>query len=850
MIVEKPSNESIQSVTSILVVNSSVAVQRAIEARLKMAGYTCLVMASSATKALQLLRHETFDLLIVDVDIPDLDGWRLSRLVRCGILKCRTDLPIIIVASTHCERIAEVTAREYGINALLSLDHLGQLPQLVQQLSTPGSGVLPKPRLLIIEDQQDTSDLIERVLANAFDIEVAADGEDGLQAWKNGRHDLVLLDIMLPRLSGRDILIEIHDLDPHQPVVIMTAHTTIDQAEELMLLGAVDFLPKPFRAEQLRKVCDIAIHREDFLVSNAQFAESVNSLQARELAFRNLYESHHQLMDDLQSVIMELDEHFVIRFLNRAWETMTGFSVVNSVGQPIEKFIAPDDIESFTVFQKKISSVLVAQTSFPEFELCLCDLNNEKIWVQLKISRSTKTENSSTLTICIDNITLRRKTQEQLHYLAMHDSLTGLHNRHFFELSLEQLSADSVRNNRKHGLVYVDLDHFKVINDTFGHQKGDEALRDVSQLLNKRIRKPDILCRLGGDEFAILLHDINGADAYHFAVDVQQIISDFSFQSQEQRLSLGCSIGIALIDGSTKNAGEHLMRADIALYVAKGRGRNLIHQYDPDDGESDALRRSINVSQRVRKAIADNRMMLFFQPIFDVNKEEVSYYEALVRMKELNGDIVGPAEFIPALESAGEMRLLDRWIIKLAMTTLKDYPALKQVAINLSAQAFKDESLVPTILDSLKETGVNPRRITFELTESDSLFNLHITQRVIAELHQLGCGFSVDDFGSGFSSFAYLKELPADYIKLDGSFIKNLHQDKVDQALVQSIIQVIQALGKKAVAEYVENEEILTILKTMGVDFVQGYHIGRPQPIENIFPPRSANGNAKKSSLA
>lgn len=827
--------QSVASITNILVVNNALEAQQKINECLVSAGYARSVIVDSATKALEVLRYQPIDLLIVDVDTPDLDGWRLSRLVRCGILKCRSDMPIIIVASTWCERIAEVTAREYGINYLLPLDHIDRLPLLIQHLVGEGRGELPKPRLLIIEDQQDTSDLIQRVLTTPFEIEVAADGEEGLQAWKDGRHDLVLLDIMLPRLSGRDILIEIQRIDPNQPVVIMTAHTTIDQAEELMLLGAVDFLPKPFRADQLRKVCDIAIHREDYLVSNAQFAASVNSLQESELAFRNLYESHHQLLDDLQSVVMELDDQFRIQFLNRAWETMLGFSVADSLGRSIEEYIAAEDISHFLLFKEKITTALQQDKSFPELELCLCDVNKNKIWTQFKINRSNKIETSTTFTICIDNITERREAQEKLQYLATHDSLTGLYNRHFFELSLEQFSADAIRNNRQHGLVCMDLDHFKVVNDTFGHQKGDEVLREMSQLLSKKIRKPDILCRLGGDEFAILLHDTTSEKAYEFSLDVQRIMTEFSFQSQEQRVNLGCSMGLTLIDGITRKAEEHLMRADIALYVAKGRGRNLIHQYDPSDNESEELRRCIDVSQKVRKAITENRMILYFQPIFDVKKSEISYYEALVRLKDVNGDVIGPGDFIPALEASGEMHLLDRWIIKLATKTLKENPELKHIAINLSAQAFKDENLVPSILESLKDTGVDPKRITFELTESASLFNLQITQRVISELHKLGCSFSVDDFGSGFSSFAYLRDLPADYIKLDGSFIKNLHKDAVDQALVKSIIQVIQALGKKAVAEYVENEEILNILKQMGIDFVQGYHIGHPMPVEKMF---------------
>lgn len=820
---------------NLLIVNNDPIALSAINAILQEAHFQHLHSVDSAHKALRILRQQTIDVLIVDTDTSDLDGWRLSRLVRSGILLCRADIPIIIIASTWCERIAEITAREYGINQLLPLDQLEQLPALVQGLAHSHYSSTPRPHLLVVEDAPDTADLIKRILAATFEIEIAREGDAGLQAWKQRRHDLVLLDVMLPKLSGRDILMEIHAIDPNQPVVIMTAHTTIDQAEELMLLGAVDFLPKPFRAEQLRKVCDIAIQRDDFLVSNAQFAAQVKNLQEREQAYRQLYESHHQLLDDLQSVVIELDADFVIRYLNHAWETMMGFTIGDSIGHPLERFIAEEDIAQFSLFKNKIRTALRQHKTFPEIEIRLCNSRHQILWTQLKISRSSNAKQQSNITICLDNITERRESQEQLKYLAMHDSLTGLYNRHFFEITLAQLTADSVRNKRQHALVYLDLDHFKVINDTFGHQKGDEVLREMSHMLSKRIRGADILCRLGGDEFAVLLRDTQSSEAREFARSVQSIVGEFSFQLQEQRINLGSSIGLTLIDGSTNNAEEHLMRADIALYVAKGRGRNLIHQYDPLDSESDELRNSINMSQKVRNAIAENRMLLYFQPIFDVKNNQVAYYEALVRLKETDGRIVGPNTFIPALEAAGEMHMLDRWIIQLAINTLKDHPQLPHIAINLSAQAFKDDSLVPNILENLKTSGVNPKRITFELTESASLFNLHITQRVIAELHRLGCSFSVDDFGSGFSSFAYLKALPADFIKLDGSFIQNLHRDNIDQTLVKSMIQVIQALGKKAVAEFVENQAILDILKTMGVDFVQGYHIGHPLPIERLF---------------
>jgi diguanylate cyclase (GGDEF)-like protein/PAS domain S-box-containing protein len=796
------------------------------------AGYRNVMLAENARKVLHYLNTQTVDLLITDLELPGMDGWRLSRLIRSGILNCKAQLPILMIAHTWCERIAEVTAREYGIDKLLPASATDKLITVIESLINPLINLNSKPRLLVIEDSEDTAHLVERVLSNLFDIELAHDGKQGLLAWMQRRHHLVLLDIMLPSLSGREILGEILRQHPGQPIVVMTAHANAEEAEDLMFLGATDFLPKPFRAEQLRKVCDIAIHRDDYLVSTEQFANQVQSLKESEQAFRNLYQSHHQLLNDLQSVVMELDEQLNIRFINPVWQKLTGFSQEQTLNKPLINFIARGYEDLFHKLEAEI--ILFKQTRMPiiDFELGLQSRSGHLIWMQLKLNSS---QQNTRYSLCLDDITEQRKSQEQLNFLATHDSLTGLFNRHYAELLLKEIFAETKAGKKQHALVYIDLDHFKIINDTFGHQKGDQVLKEMSQLLLKKIRKTDVLCRLGGDEFAVFLNNITPQKTLQIAQAVQKIISDFSFFVHEQRMNMGCSIGVALIDGTAQQADEYFMRADIALYVAKGRGRNLIHFYNPCDNESAELKNRINISQKIRTAIREDRMVLFFQPIFDIQKNQISHFEALVRLREKDGAIVGPAEFIPVLEAAGEMYLLDRWVIKLATRALKDHPELTNIAINLSAQAFKDDNLVPNIIENLGITQVNPNRITFELTESASLFNLQMTQSVIKQLHQLGCSFSVDDFGSGFSSFAYLKSLPADYIKVDGSFIKNLDQDPVDQALVKSMVQVIQAIGKKAIAEYVENEAILQLLVKIGIDYVQGYHIGHPQPIEDAI---------------
>lgn len=842
MLHNKNDQKTIQQYLNILLVNIHPDAEAKLREDFRQNQQIISEFAYSAKEALHILRHQSIDLLIGAVESTGLDGWRLSRLVRSGILKCKPDTPIIMVANTWCERIAEVTAREYGVNELIPVEELANIHERIRYYLDENTKSLKKPRLLVVEDQIDTADLISRVLSHSYDIDIAHDGAEGLNRWRAGEYNLVLLDVMLPQKNGKQVLNEIMAEQPDQAVVIMTANTSVEQAQELMLDGAVDFLPKPFRAEQLRKVCQIASLREDYLVSNAQFAARVESLKEREEAFRSLSESHHRLLDDLQSVVIKLDKDLNIKFLNRTWESVMGYTLAESLEHPFEIYISDEHRSSFPRIKNKLREALQKKHTKCEMELCLVSKDGQPIWTQLKVISSTSIDSSINLTICLDDITERIQTQKQLEHLAMHDSLTGLFNRHYFESTLEQLAADASRSHRSHGLVYIDLDYFKVINDTFGHQRGDEVLQEIATLLKDRIRHSDILCRLGGDEFAVLLHDVSDTNMLSFAKEIQLTIGNCTFQLQGQSIHLGSSIGLASINGNLPRYEEYLMQADIALYVAKGRGRNLIHLYDPEDQENEHMRSNINWSQKIRDAINEDRLELHFQPVMNVKENEISYYEALIRYRSKEGKIIGPGEFIPALENTGEMQMLDHRIIEIAARTMRKYPQLHHIAVNLSAQAFKDENLVPIIVENLKKYDITANRLTFELTESASLFNLNVTQRVIAELHTLGCKFSVDDFGSGFSSFSYLKQLPADYIKLDGSFIMNLDRDPVDQALVRSIIPVIQALGKKAVAEYVENEAILEILKQMGVDYVQGYHIGRPDYPQNL----SSNLSAKK----
>ena len=571
------------------------------------------------------------------------------------------------------------------------------------------------------------------------------------------------------------------------------------------------------------------------MVSNNQFAGRARSPAQRKAAYRTSSKARNHLLNNLQTVVMELDGELRITFLNAAWQKFTGYPIEESIDRPFKAYLTGINRDQYPSIESILRTVLNGERESCELELGINDSRGRQRWVHLKVSRSLSVGKSPTIAICLDDATKRKDAREQLEYLATHDALTHLYNRHYFKISLERLSTDALRNGGSHGLVYIDLDFFKLINDSFGHDRGDEILREIARLIRQRVREADIPCRLGGDEFAILLRDRQDAQVVAIARDIQSTIIDYSFKVGANRVDVGCSVGISVIDGSCNHTGEdYLMRADTALYVAKQRGRNLVHVYDPSDKEGETLRNNIDWGCQIRQAISENRLVLYLQPVVDITTRAIAYHEVLVRMVNVDGRLVMPEQFIVALEDTGDMALLDRWVVKNTIALAKKHPQLGGLSINLSAQTLQSETLVPMIRENLRASNVDPSRINLELTESASLLNIKTTQRVITELHALGCSFSVDDFGSGFSTFSYLKDLPADAIKLDGSFIRNLHNDKVDQALVRSIVEVIQALGRKIVAEFVENEEILQFLVDNGVDYAQGFHLGKPIPAQKI----------------
>lgn len=791
------------------------------------------VFADDCTEAIATLKHRLIDVIVSDTAIGQLDGWRLARMVRAGLFKCKSSTPFILLTTTYCERIAETTASAFAIDKVIAKDKLEDLSHFLTERTLHSAPKSYVKSVLVVEDDTDIAVLTQRILQAAYTVDTAPTGKQGLEKYTNNHYDIVLLDVQLPEMSGPQVLEQIMRINPDQAVVIMTAHGGTDLAEQLMIQGAVDFVTKPFKAEQLRKVISIAAHRENYLVSNEQFEEKVLAIKRGEEQFSLLTQSHQRLLEHISTVIMELDLEGQIVFTNQAWERLSGYSIEESVGKHLHSF-AHDETEQYrTLVTQHIDTIVNTDTSSTELECQLAVKSLPACWVSVAFDSIQKNGETVGITASIDNINDRKTAEIELAYLATHDTLTDLFNRHYFDEQLHVLYESSVFQHEVHALLYLDLDHFKVINDTQGHHQGDAVLKEVASHLKGFQRKDDIICRIGGDEFGILLPNTSSEQAAFFARNICEALQQQHYHFGERTHRISGSIGIAEINGSESKPDRYLQHADIALYVAKGKGRNAVHVFSKKDKASEDFQMSVNWMHTVRQAISRGDLLLHFQPVIHAKDRSVAYYEALVRLN-IDNKLTMPGEFIPALERAQDIKMLDHQVIDTTMSMMSVHERLHKVAINLSAQAFSDEDLLRLVEAKLKEYNISPQRIIFEVTESASLTNIAATQSMIRALMELGCEFSIDDFGTGFSTFNYLKQLPANCVKIDGSFVKDMLNNSIDMALVKSICEIAKALGKTTVAEFVENEAILQALLHMDVDYLQGYHISRPKEIEKL----------------
>ena len=430
-----------------------------------------------------------------------------------------------------------------------------------------------------------------------------------------------------------------------------------------------------------------------------------------------------------------------------------------------------------------------------------------------------------------EDVTRERQTAEQLIYLAERDSLTGLYNRHRFQEQLGQMLVDVERRNSHGALLFFDLDEFKYINDTFGHRAGDAMLIRVAGEVSALIRRNEVFSRIGGDEFALLMPDSTEQEAAHLAERIIRAISQIPFRYDGQNLRLTTSLGIALYPAHGDNAEELVSHADAAMYQAKEAGKNAWRVYRQELDASREMLRRMSWHERIGNAIEKSLLRLHFQGIYSAADGSLTHLEALVRMVDESDPerVIMPGHFIGFAEKTGRILDIDRWVIRECVRLLATSTKIPPLAVNISGRSFDDPALPQYIGEQLAQAGVEPRRLLVELTETSAVSDLHDAQRFIEALRQTGCRVCLDDFGTGFSSFAYLKHLKADVLKIDGLFIRDLPNDHDNQVFVKSIVDVARGMHKITIAEFVEDAETLEMLQRFGVDMVQGYHLDMPR---------------------
>lgn len=537
------------------------------------------------------------------------------------------------------------------------------------------------------------------------------------------------------------------------------------------------------------------------------------------------------------NAVVIIDREGTIEYVNPKFTAITGYSANEAIGK------WPDIIKSENTdptFYKNLWEMLISGVEW-HGELQNHKKNGDLYWAQeIIVPIQDESGYVTHFVVTQEDITEEKQIKDQTSYQASHDLLTGLMNRHEFALRLDRSTASVKRDLTEHALCYMDLDQFKIVNDTCGHMAGDELLRQISALLAANVRSRDTLARLGGDEFGLLMEHCGIEQAYQACELIIDLFKKFRFRWDDHVFSIGVSIGLAIIDQHIKSSAEAMQNADAACYEAKNAGRNQIKVQTDDHARLEKRRGDIQWSNEINDALENNRLLLYAQPIAALSDASSSVgYEVLMRMQMENGEIAQPDAFLPAAERFNSASRIDRWVVSHTVQWMNGHvdqlAGIEHISINLSGQSLGDEAMTEYIIRELESSVIPASKIKFEITETAAIANLHDATLFINALKAYGCRFALDDFGSGLSSFAYLKHLGVDTLKIDGMFIKDMLTDAIDYEMVKSINQIGHVMGLETVAEFVESEAILDKLKEIGVDYGQGYAIGKPILLEALF---------------
>lgn len=711
------------------------------------------------------------------------------------------------------------------------------------------AGYLIQPganRILFVDDSPTIRASYRRLLkSNGYHVETANSVDEAFAKLEQSEFDIVITDYFMPTANGDRLCARLRDnpATAHVAAAIITG-TYLDRViKDSLDAGATECMFKN-EADEL------------FLARVAAMSRSVSVQKSIENDRRRL----SGILSSVGEGVFGVDRNGTITFVNPTARRILGWEanreLVGASAHATFHAMGRDG-RAMTAEECVLQRAYREGAELHNLETCFRHSGGNTVLVECTVIPLRTGSELTGSVVAFSDITQRKKLEDELVWQASHDSLTKLRNRLYFENQLEAEVAQLRRSGQKSALMYLDLDRFKYINDTAGHTAGDRLLIEVSCLLQSRTRETDLLARVGGDEFVIILRNVGDDDVAGVSDAIHDLLRDNPFTHVDKTYQIECSIGVAWLTPDTVSAEEALADADLACNIAKRHGRNQTHVYSPQSDEKIEMGLDLGWSVRLREALQQNTLTVHYQPIValgDIDMAQLPekdgqlwehilarlphmqhHYEALIRLRGSNGDVIYPGAFLPTAERFNMMRDLDRWVIQHALMELKSTGAQRPdtvFAINLSGTSVSDDTLLPTIKSLLAEHRIDPRNVIFEITETAAIENLDGARAFIRELSALGCRFALDDFGSGFSSFAHLKHLNVQFIKIDGTFIQGVANNLVDRSIVTSINDVAHALGKRTIAEYVQGADVLRVLKECGVDYVQGYYIARPLELD------------------
>jgi len=558
----------------------------------------------------------------------------------------------------------------------------------------------------------------------------------------------------------------------------------------------------------------------------------------------------------IADAVITVDTSGNVEYMNPVAERLTGFANDEAHGIPLPSVFRVQDEATGIAIADPVARARVEEVAVAsEGNVVLLGRHDGPVAIDYSAAPiRDRAGRIGGIVLVFHDMSRERQYATRLAHLASHDALTGLLNRREFERRVSAALREGQQHASHHAILYLDLDEFKVVNDTCGHAAGDELLRQVSALLRPRLREGDTLARLGGDEFGVLLEHCGQAPALVIAEALRNAIGDFHFQWKQRSFKIGVSIGVVNIAGGPETLAGVLSAADAACYMAKDKGRNRVQRYSPESDEVAVRKGEMEWVNRIHRALADNRFCLYSQPVYATHGDDgvPAYTELLLRLRNDDGELVPPTAFIPAAERYHMMPAIDRWVISTAFATLARYQGARGAAahagvcaINVSGASLGDDEFLGFVQQQFVRHGIPHSQVCFEITETTAVASLTKANEFMTALRGAGCRFALDDFGVGVSSFTYLKHLPVDYLKIDGSFVRDMLDDPVNHAMVEAIHRIGHIMGKKTIAESVEKHETLKALRAIGVDYAQGYAIAAPAPFRRLHAlPKVAKGKA------